>query len=111
MAVNETEVPEQLGLLPLLCRIDTAGVSDGFTVMMMAFDVETAADHGLHHFRAQILVVVRGRHGEIAFLVTRPVAQVVLLAARIPAAFLGVNKVEARMRVLLFTDWVWRRSS
>ena len=39
MAVNETEVPEQLGLLPLLCRIDTAGVSDGFTVMMMAFDV------------------------------------------------------------------------
>jgi hypothetical protein len=72
----------------------------------MAFDVQPALDHGLHHLAAQILVVIGGRHREVAFLVARPVAQVVLLAARIPAALFGVDEVEAGMLVLVEADVV-----
>ena len=41
------------------------------------------------------------RHREIAFLVARTVAQIVVLAAGIPAALLGVDEVVAGVRVLV----------
>ena len=63
-------------------------------------------DHGLHHLGAQVLIVIGGRNREIAFLVARPVAEVVLLAAGIPAAFFGVDEVEAGVRVLIEADVV-----
>ena len=47
------------------------------------------------HFGAQVLIMIGRRHREVAFLVARAVAQVVFLAARIPAAFLGVDEVVA----------------
>ena len=50
--------------------------------------------------------MIGGRHREVAFLVARPVAQVVLLAAGIPAAFFGVDEVEAGVLVLVEADVV-----
>ena len=50
--------------------------------------------------------MIGGRNREVAFLVARPVAEVVLLAARIPAAFLGVDEVEAGVLVLIEADVV-----
>ena len=52
----------------------------------------------LHHFRAQVLIVVGRRNGEVAFLHARTEAQVVLGAARVPAAFLRVNEIKAVLR-------------
>ena len=46
------------------------------------------------------------RNREIAFFVARPVAQIVVLAAGIPAALLGVDEVEAGVRVLIEADVV-----
>src|ERR1039458_3580306 len=80
--------------------VDLALAAGGHFVVM-AFDVQPALDHGLHHLAAQILVVIRGRHREVAFLIARPVAQVVFLAARIPAALFGVDEIEAAMLVLV----------
>jgi hypothetical protein len=68
--------------------------------------VQAALDHGLHHFAAQILVMVRGRHREVTFFVTRPVAEVVFLAAGIPAPLVGVDIVEAAMLILIEADVV-----
>ena len=67
---------------------------------------EAALDHGLHHLGAQVLIVIGGRNREIAFFVARPVAEIVVLAAGIPAAFFGVDEVEAGMRVLIEADVV-----
>src|ERR1035438_9650010 len=80
--------------------VDLALAAGGHFVVM-AFDVQAALDHGLHHLAAQILVVIGGRHREVAFLIARPVAQVVFLAARIPAALFGVDEIEAAMLVLV----------
>ena len=51
------------------------------------------------HLAAQVLKVIGGRDGEVAFLVARPVAEVVLFAARVPAAFIGIDEVEAVLRL------------
>ena len=83
--------------------IDFALAAGGHFVVV-ALDVEAALDHGLHHFGAQILIVIGGRDREIAFFVARPVAQVMLRAARIPAALFGVDEVEAGMLVLIEAD-------
>ena len=66
--------------------------------------LQPALDHGLHHLAAQILIMIGGRHREVAFLVARPVAQVVSLAAGIPAALFGVDEVEAGVLVLVEAD-------
>ena len=75
--------------------IDLA-LAAGGDFVVVALDVEAALDHGLHHFAAQVLVVIGGRHREVAFLVARPVAQIIFAAARVPAAFLGVDEVDSR---------------
>ena len=85
--------------------IDFALAAGGHFVVM-ALDVEPALDHGLHHLAAQILVVIGGRNREVAFLVARPVAQVVLFAAGIPAAFFGIDEVEAGVLILIEPDVV-----
>ena len=74
--------------------------------MVVALDVQPALDHDLHHLAAQILVMIRGRNREVAFLVTRPVAEVVLLPATVPAALFGVDEVIARMLILIEADVV-----
>ena len=75
--------------------------------MVVALDhAARTALHRLHHLAAQILVMIRRRNREIAFLVARPVAQIVVLAARVPAAFFGVDEVKAGVRVLVETDVV-----
>ena len=71
--------------------------------VMVALDVQTAGNHGLHHLAAQILVVIGGRHREVPFLVPRPVSQVVLPPAGVPAPFLGIDEVEAGVLVLVET--------
>ena len=68
--------------------------------------LQTALDHGLHHLGAQVLIVIGRRNREIAFLVARTVAQVVLLAARIPAALFGVDEIETGVGVLIEADVV-----
>ena len=50
--------------------------------------------------------MIGGRHREVAFLVARLVAQIVLLAAGVPSAFFGVDEVEARVCVLVEADVV-----
>ena len=59
-----------------------------------------------HHLAAQVLVMIRRRNREVAFLVTRTVAEVVLLAPRIPASFFGVDEVIARVGVGVEADVV-----
>ena len=80
--------------------IDLA-LAAGGDFMMMALNVETAANHGFHHFGAQVLVMIGGRDRKIAFLVARPVAQVVLRAAGIPAALFGIDEVVAGVLILI----------
>ena len=46
-------------------------------------------------------MVICGRHRKIAFLVTRPVTQVVLLAAGVPAALVSVYEIETGVLVLI----------
>ena len=72
--------------------------------MVMALDVKPALHHGLHHLRPQSLVMIGGRHREIAFLVTWPVAEVGAFAAGVPAALFGVDEIIAGMLVLIETD-------
>ena len=67
---------------------------------------EPALDHRLDHLGADVLVVVGRRNREVAFLVARPVAEIVALAARVPAAFFGINEVEAGVLVLVEADVV-----
>ena len=42
--------------------------------MVMALDAQSAFHHGLHHFAAQILVMISRRDREVAFFIARPVA-------------------------------------
>jgi len=57
------------------------------------FDVQTAVDHRLHHLVADVHQLVRGRHREVAFLVTQLVAEVrVLDPAAVPLAFDAVDR-------------------
>src|SRR5260370_21466496 len=67
----------------------------------MALNVQTALDHGLNHLAAHVLIVIGGRDREVAFLVARAVTEVVALAAGIPAAFLGVDEIEAGVLILV----------
>ena len=83
--------------------IDLALAARG-DLVVMALDAQAALDHGLHHFAAQVLVMIGGRYREVAFLVARPVAQVVFFAAGIPAALFGVDEIEAGMLVLIEAD-------
>ena len=73
---------------------------------MVALDVQPALDHGLHHLTAQVLVMVRRRHREVAFLVTRAIAQVVFPTTGIPASFLGVDEVVTLVLILIEADVV-----
>ena len=85
--------------------IDLA-LAAGGDFVMVALDVQAALDHRLHHLAAQVLVMIGGRHREVAFLVARPVAEIVLAAAGVPAAFLGIDEVEAGVLVLVEADVV-----
>ena len=49
--------------------------------------------HDLHDFAAQILELIGGRNGEVAFLVARPIAKVRAFLAGIPAAFVGIDEI------------------
>ena len=46
------------------------------------------------------------RNREIAFLVARPVAEIVVLAPGVPAAFFGIDEVEPGVLVLIEADVV-----
>ena len=85
--------------------IDFALAAGGHFVVM-ALDVEAALDHGLHHFAAQILIVIGGRNGEIAFLVSRTVAEIVFGAPGIPAALFRIDEIKPAVLVLIEADVV-----
>ena len=87
-------------------RKSISALAGGGHFVVMAFDVHAAGLHLQHHLGAQVLEVVDRRNGEIAFLVARAVAQVVLLAAGVPAAFVGVDVVETVLRGGVETDAV-----
>ena len=86
-------------------HVDLALPAGGHLVVM-AFDVQAAADHRIHHLGAQILIVVDGRQREIAFLIARTEPEVMLAASRVPASLFGVDEVEPRMLILIETDVV-----
>ena len=79
----------------------------GRHLVMLGLHVETAVDHGLHHFVADIHQLVGGRHREIAFLVTELVAQVRTLAgglrvlAPVPLPLDAVEVVETAVLRLI----------
>src|SRR6202790_4354861 len=68
---------------------------------MVAFHLYAASLHGQNHFGTQVLIVIGGRHGEVAFAVARPISQIVLFPARVPAPLFGVNIVEAVLLALV----------
>src|ERR1051325_589498 len=74
-------------------------LSGGSDLVVMAFDIETAFDHGLDHFGAQILIVVGGWDREVAFLIARAITEVIFLAAGIPPALFGIDEIKAGMRM------------
>ena len=50
--------------------------------------------------------MIGGRNREVAFLVSRTIPKIVVLAARIPAAFLRIDEVKSAVLVLIETDIV-----
>src|ERR1700682_579917 len=79
--------------------------------MVMTLDVHADRLHLQNHFRAQILEVIARWNGEVAFLITGAVTQVwpvgsVSLSARIPLAFIGIDKVETMLLCLVKSDAV-----
>ena len=44
--------------------------------VVLALDVHADGDHLQDHLRAQVLEVIGGRNGEVAFLVARAIAEV-----------------------------------
>src|SRR5271165_343599 len=71
---------------------------------MMALHVDATVLHGQHHFGAQVLIMVGGRHRKIAFPVARTVAEIVRFPARVPAALFGVDEVKAVILALVEAD-------
>ena len=78
-------------------QVDFALAGGGHFVVM-TLDVQAAGLHLQHHVGAQILEVIHRRSREVAFLVARTIAEVVLLAAGVPAALIGIDVVEAVLR-------------
>ena len=68
---------------------------------MMALDHESGVLHRDHHFAAQVLVVIRGRHRKITFAEARTVAQVIFRAPGVPAAFFGIDEIEPVLFALI----------
>ena len=66
--------------------------------VVMALDVQADFHHAHHHLRAQVLEMIDGRGGEVAFLEARAIAQVVLVAAAVPASFVRIDVEEAVLR-------------
>src|ERR1700730_6240963 len=80
--------------------IDLA-LAAGGDFVVVALDVETAADHGFHHLGAQVLIMIGGRDRKVALLVARPVAEIVFRAAGVPAALFGIDEVVAGVLILI----------
>src|SRR5690349_10696441 len=72
----------------------------------MAFDIETAFDHGLDHLRPETLVMVCRRYRKIAFLIARAITEVLVFAAGIPSALFGIDEIKAGMGILVEADIV-----
>ena len=53
----------------------------GRDFVVMTFDYQSAALHDQHHFGAQILIMIRGRHREVAFTIARTISEIVLFPA------------------------------
>ncbi len=70
--------------------------------MVVDFDIDARLDQPLHHDGAEVLLAIGRRHGEIPLLDARSVAEVrgTAVPAGIPDAFLGVDVIEAAVRVL-----------
>ena len=73
--------------------------------VMLAFDVQTAVDHRLHHFVADVHQLVGWRTGEVTLLVPNLVAEVgVLFATAIPFCLDAVEMKKPGVRVLIKAD-------
>ena len=74
----------------------------------MHFHRHAGLDQLEHHFRAEVLQLVGGRHREVAFLPARPVAEVgrAAVAAAVPNAFVRVDRIGGRVLGLLEVDVV-----
>src|SRR6266581_1230615 len=72
----------------------------------MAFHFHAAVLHGHHHLRAQVLVMVHGRHWEITFFVTRTIAEIVVFTAGITAYFFRIDEIETVLLPLIETNLV-----
>src|SRR5690606_18142495 len=68
----------------------------GADLVVLDLDVDARFDETPGHLRTQVLIVVRGRNGEVALLVARLVGQVaaVLFGAGVPCPFHRIDEVE-----------------
>jgi hypothetical protein len=83
------------------------GLATSSHFVMLAFDIETAIDHRLHHLIADVHHLVRGRDREITFLVPQFVTQVgTFLLAPIPLAFDAIDVVVTLVGLLVEADVV-----
>ena len=76
----------------------------GGDFVVMALHLEAAALHGHRHLGAQVLVMIGGRHREVAFFEARAISQIVFRAARVPAALFRVNEIKTVLLTLVETD-------
>ena len=79
------------------------GLSASGYLVMVALHLQAAVLHGHDHLAAQILIVVRWRHREIAFFVARPISLVVFDSPRIPTSFFSVDEVKPMLFTLIKT--------
>ena len=74
------------------------GLARPANLVVVALDVDPGGDHSLHHFGAQILIVIRGRNREVTLFHARTVAKIVCLPRRIPPALFRIDKIKAMLR-------------
>ncbi len=69
--------------------------------VVMALDHQSAVLHGQRHLSTKVLIMIGRRNREITFFIARAIAEVVLDAARVPAALFGVDEVVTFVLVLI----------
>ena len=77
------------------------GLAAGCHFVMVTFHFQPAGLHGHDHLTAQVLIVVRRRHREISFLITRTISLVILHPSRIPTSLFRIDKVKPVLLALI----------
>src|ERR1700722_12868861 len=78
--------------------------------VVLALDVHPDSDHVEDHLRTQVLIVIGGGNREVAFLIARAIAKVLVIdfirPARVPTSLVGINVIKGMLRRTVKSDAV-----